>query len=125
MQTTLGLGRKPRIIVVGDVMLDVTVHGTCSKLANEAPVPVFKESSRRVGLGGCANVAANLAAMGCKSIHLVGRVGCDAAAGTLTKLCEQAGIRPWLISGAHNGENTLLRRQDNHVPPRRRGGRTT
>lgn len=123
MQGTLGLARKPRIIVVGDVMLDVAVHGSCSKLANEAPIPVFKKERTRKALGGSGNVAANLAAMGCESLHLVGRVGVDAGATEVVKLCEAVNIKSWFARGSeptitktrYYAGKTLLFRHDEEV----------
>lgn len=123
MQATLGLARRPRIIVVGDVMLDVAVHGACNKLANEAPIPVFKKERTRKALGGSGNVAANLAAMGCESLHLVGRVGVDAGATEVVRLCEAAGIVPWFARGSeptitktrYYAGKTLLFRHDEEV----------
>jgi D-beta-D-heptose 7-phosphate kinase/D-beta-D-heptose 1-phosphate adenosyltransferase len=59
---------KPKIIIIGDVILDHTVQGTVNTIANEAPVPVLKkdpsEAGENVTLGGAANVAANAAACG-------------------------------------------------------------
>ena len=59
-------------------MLDRSHFGTVGKIANEAPVPVFKcTKGITETLGGCGNVAANLAAMGCEKLFLFSRVGCD------------------------------------------------
>ena len=55
---------KGPIIVFGDIMIDRTLIGTCSRLANEGAVPVFVQNSEKFTLGGCGNVAANLLAMG-------------------------------------------------------------
>lgn len=62
---------QPTILIIGDVILDHTVQGTASTIANEAPVPVLKKCSSPAGenatLGGAANVAANVAACGAKT----------------------------------------------------------
>ncbi len=125
MDLTLGLGRKPRIAVVGDVMLDVAVHGSCTKLANEAPIPVFRErGSRRVALGGCGNVAANLAAMGCDQLYLFSRVGDDAAGEQIRHLCDHVGINTFMIEveefptitkTRYYADKTLLFRHDEEI----------
>ena len=69
-----------RVAVVGDLMLDVYLVGAVSRISPEAPVPVVHVSEERVALGGAANVAANVAALGARC-ELVGCVGADAAGG--------------------------------------------
>jgi len=68
--------RGLRVAVVGDVMLDVYLVGSVSRISPEAPVPVVHVSEERFALGGAANVAANVAAIGAEC-HLVGYVGAD------------------------------------------------
>jgi D-beta-D-heptose 7-phosphate kinase/D-beta-D-heptose 1-phosphate adenosyltransferase len=55
---------KPRILVVGDVMLDRYVTGVVSRISPEAPVPVLAARHEENRPGGAANVAANISAMG-------------------------------------------------------------
>jgi rfaE bifunctional protein kinase chain/domain len=66
-----------RIVVVGDVMLDRYLIGDTDRLSPEAPVPVVTVRERHAALGGAANVAANVAALGA-TCNLVGVVGDDA-----------------------------------------------
>lgn len=54
------------ILVIGDVMLDTYYNGEICRISPEAPVPVFQKRSERSVLGGAANVASNLAAVGQK-----------------------------------------------------------
>lgn len=68
-----------RIAVVGDVMLDRYLIGDTDRLSPEAPVPVVNVASQRAALGGAANVAANVTAIGARC-HLVGVVGRDGPA---------------------------------------------
>ncbi|MFN8572677.1 MAG: PfkB family carbohydrate kinase [Gemmatimonadaceae bacterium] len=71
-----------RVVVVGDAMLDVYLHGDVERISPEAPVPVVRVRERRYALGGAANVAQNVAATGAEGI-LVGAVGRDAAGARL------------------------------------------
>ena len=71
-----------RVLVVGDVMLDRFIVGRVTRISPEAPVPVVQFQSEHVRLGGAANVANNLAALGAR-VSLVGIVGADAAADRL------------------------------------------
>src|SRR5947208_14255893 len=66
-----------RIVVVGDAMLDVYLSGDADRISPEAPVPVVTVRARRTALGGAANVAANVAAIGAEC-RLVAVIGDDA-----------------------------------------------
>jgi len=65
-----------RIVVIGDLILDRYLLGDTDRLSPEAPVPVVSVREHRSALGGAANVAANVAAMGA-TCRLVGVVGDD------------------------------------------------
>ncbi len=68
--------RGAKIFVVGDVMLDKFVYGQVERISPEAPIPVLQHQSEKAMLGGAANVARNVVALGGKAI-LVGAVGDD------------------------------------------------
>jgi rfaE bifunctional protein kinase chain/domain len=68
--------KSSRVVVIGDIMLDRYLIGDTERLSPEAPVPVVTVHERHAALGGAANVAANVAAMGAKCL-LVGAVGDD------------------------------------------------
>ena len=55
-----------KVIVVGDVMLDTYIHGSVERISPEAPVPVVRYKETESRLGGAANVALNLMALGAK-----------------------------------------------------------
>jgi rfaE bifunctional protein kinase chain/domain len=65
-----------RILVLGDVMLDEYLWGTVSRISPEAPVPVVEIAKESIKLGGAANVALNVKALGDEPI-LVGVAGND------------------------------------------------
>jgi rfaE bifunctional protein kinase chain/domain len=79
------------VLVVGDVMLDRFIVGRVSRISPEAPVPIVRFESEYVRLGGAANVAHNIVALGGRA-SLVGLIGKDAAAGTLRTQLEAAGV---------------------------------
>lgn len=94
-QLLSGAGSR-RIAVVGDAMLDVYLRGDVDRISPEAPVPVHRVRDRVLALGGAANVAQNVAAIGCRS-ELVAVVGTDPAARQLEELlatrgCETRGL---------------------------------
>ena len=67
---------KTRILVVGDVMLDRYYYGDVTRISPEAPVPITHITSIKDTMGGAANVAHNLALLGCKTA-IAGFVGDD------------------------------------------------
>ena len=73
------------IMVVGDVMLDRFVDGTISRLSPEAPVPILGKTEDSAMPGGAANVAINLAGLGC-DVRLVSVTGDDEAGLTLSNI---------------------------------------
>ena len=64
------------VLVVGDVMLDHFVVGRVERISPEAPVPVVRFEQEEFRLGGAANVAHNVAALGGR-VEIVGLVGDD------------------------------------------------
>jgi rfaE bifunctional protein kinase chain/domain len=87
--------RDARVLVVGDVMLDRYWFGDVDRISPEAPVPVVKVARTEERLGGAANVAWNMAAIGAKPI-LLSVVGDDAAAGSLQNQLDRHGIQAQL-----------------------------
>lgn len=65
------------VLIVGDVMLDHFVIGRVDRISPEAPVPVVRFDHETFRLGGAANVAHNVVALGGRA-HLVGVIGADA-----------------------------------------------
>lgn len=86
----LGQVSGKRILVVGDAMLDVYLKGDVDRISPEAPVPVVRVRERTHALGGAANVAQNVAALGA-TCDLVAAVGADRAAETLRSMLLELG----------------------------------
>jgi len=84
--------RNQRIVVVGDAMLDIYLIGDVDRISPEAPVPVVTVHDRKYALGGAANVAANVAAIGAE-VTLVAAVGDDRRGEQLRTELAAAGIR--------------------------------
>ena len=87
---------KLRILVVGDVMLDHYIQADVERTSPEAPVAVASVRSEDYILGGAANVAANLRAMGAKAL-VAGIAGRDPGADRLCSLLEKKGIGSRLL----------------------------
>jgi rfaE bifunctional protein kinase chain/domain len=80
-----------RVLVVGDLVLDVFIWGKVKRISPEAPVPVVEVSQETSLLGGAANVVHNLAALGGMA-RVAGLIGDDAAGSQLRGLFKQLGI---------------------------------
>jgi len=81
----------PRVVVVGDVILDGWWQGAIERLCREAPVPVVELSERAEAAGGAANTAVNAAQLGGR-VALGGLVGEDPAGTRLRALLARAGV---------------------------------
>jgi len=79
------------IVVVGDVITDEYLIGKPRRISREAPVIILKFAERDVRLGGAANAAHNVAALGARVVP-VGVIGRDGAGEALLALFQRAGI---------------------------------
>jgi D-beta-D-heptose 7-phosphate kinase/D-beta-D-heptose 1-phosphate adenosyltransferase len=84
------LGR-PRVLVVGDAMLDRYVWGNAARISQEAPVILLAADRREERLGGASSVATMLAALGARAM-LAGVVGHDQDGQRIRKLVQELGI---------------------------------
>ena len=80
--------QQKSVLVVGDVMLDRYVIGAVNRISPEAPIPVLSENHTSMTTGGAANVARNLAQLGCR-VSLIGLAGMDNAGKELTRAIAQ------------------------------------
>jgi D-beta-D-heptose 7-phosphate kinase/D-beta-D-heptose 1-phosphate adenosyltransferase len=82
---------QARVLVVGDLMLDRYVSGPVTRISPESPVPVVQVEKEWEGVGGAANVAANVVALGARC-DVVGCVGNDDAGRVLRERLEELGV---------------------------------
>ena len=80
-----------KIMVLGDLMLDRYLIGSSHRISPEAPVPVLKVEQQKDQLGGAANVALNLAMLGCE-VMLSGICGQDEAGESMSARLHSAGV---------------------------------
>ena len=97
-----------RVLVVGDAMLDRYWFGEVERISPEAPVPVVRVSETEERLGGAANVARNIAALGAK-VGLLTVVGEDEAGRAIGRLLAQSAIRAHLHTDATLATTVKLR----------------
>lgn len=104
-----GDAAKLRLAVIGDVMLDRYYFGEVRRISPEAPVPVNRVKRAKNRLGGAANVAHNLARLGCQ-VFLSGVTGPDSDREELIRLLEEVGAdSSGLVVSAYRPTTTKLR----------------
>jgi D-beta-D-heptose 7-phosphate kinase/D-beta-D-heptose 1-phosphate adenosyltransferase len=96
------------VLIVGDAMLDKFIVGRVTRISPEAPVPVVAFDHEMYRMGGSANVANNVAALGGQAT-LVAVTGQDDGAATLAQACREAGIAPSLVGDASRPTTTKVR----------------
>jgi D-beta-D-heptose 7-phosphate kinase/D-beta-D-heptose 1-phosphate adenosyltransferase len=79
------------ILVIGDIIADTYLYGDCTRVAPEASIPVIDLLEKKTCLGGAANTAANLSAMGTK-VLLAGLTGLDNGREQVFELLQDYGI---------------------------------
>lgn len=97
-----------RVLVVGDAMLDRYWYGAVDRISPEAPVPVVRVTRTEERVGGAANVASNIVALGAQA-SLLTVVGDDEASHQLEKLVVKSGITPYFDRDAKLKTTVKLR----------------
>lgn len=80
-----------KILVIGDIMLDHYIHGSCNRISPEAPVQVVEVKEDVYTLGGAGNVLQNLLALNCKA-KIISVVGDDDDAALVEEQFKKDGI---------------------------------
>jgi len=96
------------VLVVGDAMVDKFIVGRVTRISPEAPVPVVTFDHDMYRMGGAANVASNVVALGGQAT-LVAVTGRDEAAATLARSCREAGIAPSFVGDGGRPTTTKVR----------------
>ena len=87
---------RGRVLIVGDLMLDVYLFGDAERISPEAPVPVVRVSEEKRLLGGAGNVARNVSSLGGQAV-LVGARGRDQDGASLEDFLAAEGIEADLV----------------------------
>jgi len=98
-----------KVLVIGDAMIDSYIYGTVTRISPEAPVPVVNVESREKRLGGAANVALNIQALGATPI-LCSIVGVDEEGKIFKELLKKRGITSKGILSSQHRVTTVKNR---------------
>jgi D-glycero-beta-D-manno-heptose-7-phosphate kinase len=88
--------RQQKIAVIGDIMIDKYIFGHVSRISPEYPVPVVDVTHESSRLGGAANVALNIHALGAETF-LIGATGSDQGRESLFGLMGEQGLDTGLL----------------------------
>src|SRR5574344_2882647 len=83
--------KKPNILVIGDLMIDHYLWGSCDRISPEAPVQVVNVKKENSVLGGAGNVINNLVSLG-SSVEVISVIGDDSVANELKTLLSNIGV---------------------------------
>jgi len=104
---------KLNILIIGDVMIDAYLWGKVDRISPEAPVPILSVTKRENRLGGAANVALNIQAMGANPI-ICSIVGDDGHSETFIQLLNEQNISAEGIVKSHDRITTIKTRLLGH-----------
>lgn len=107
-ERVLKLG-APRILILGDLILDEYVLGDVSRISPEAPIPVLDVRREDHKIGGAGNVAANVVSMGGRA-GVLGVIGQDRAGEGLVGLLKSVGIDTSPVIVAKDRRTTIKSR---------------
>jgi len=108
LRTVMNLG-SPKVLVVGDFMLDVYICGDAVKISPEAPVLVLRTATTEYYCGGAGSVAADLAALGA-AVYCLGTIGDDQDSEILKNKLIEIGVDATGLLGAQNRPTISKRR---------------
>jgi rfaE bifunctional protein kinase chain/domain len=109
LQTLFNDFNTLRVLIIGDVMVDAYVWGRSTRLSPEAPVPIVHVARTENRLGGAANVALNVQALGATPL-LCAVIGTDAGGDQLLHLLHESGLPADGIIRSGNRPTTVKQR---------------
>jgi len=99
----------PRVLVVGDLMLDRYIWGDAARISQEAPVMLLQADRREERLGGASSVATMLRALGAE-VTLAGVVGADADGERIRSILDALGVNRAAVAADPSRPSTVKER---------------
>lgn len=90
------IDKKPNILVIGDLMIDEYLWGSCERISPEAPVQVVDIKKETSVLGGAGNVINNLVSLGAK-VSVMSVIGDDDVGHDLKYMLDEQGVKSFLV----------------------------
>ena len=99
--------KTPKILVIGDLIIDKYLWGECERISPEAPVQVVNIKNENTVLGGAGNVVNNLKSLGAK-VDIISVIGDCKTSNNLKKLLDEIGV-----------STKYLIKQENRITPKK------
>ncbi len=99
--------KSQRILVIGDIILDVYYKGNVERISPEAPVPVVHINETKYALGGAANVSQNIANIA-SDVVIIGAIGDDVNGSIVSGLFKE-NIKPCMVKIPNHPTTTKIR----------------
>lgn len=109
LKNTFEAFKTKKIIVVGDVMIDTYLKGSVNRISPEAPVPIVQFKSKENRLGGAANVALNLKALGAQPF-ICSVIGKDEDGDLFQRLIAENNLTDWGVLASADRVTTIKTR---------------
>ena len=108
VDTAITSMHRGKVLIIGDIMLDMYINGDAHRVSPEAPVPVVLVEEESVLIGGAGNVARNVTALGGQSV-LVGVTGTDALSAQVEELLSAEGVTAKLVASSDRPTTVKVR----------------
>lgn len=109
LKNTFNAFNDKKVIIVGDVMIDTYLNGSVNRISPEAPVPIVQFKSKEHRLGGAANVALNIKALGAQPF-ICSVIGKDEEAKLFERLINESKLSAWGVLQADERVTTVKTR---------------
>ncbi|MGA1933764.1 D-glycero-beta-D-manno-heptose-7-phosphate kinase [Arcobacter sp. YIC-464] len=108
--------KKPHILVIGDLMIDEYLWGSCERISPEAPVQVVEIKKETKVLGGAGNVINNLVSLGAK-VSVMSVIGNDESGLEVKSMLDQIEVKSFLVEqkGRKTSRKTRLMASNSQV----------
>jgi len=103
------MAKRVKILVVGDLMLDHYIWGSCDRISPEAPVQVVKINNENYTLGGAGNVVRNLLSLGA-NVSVASVLGDDEAGKKIKERLAELNVKDELILTEKGRESSIKSR---------------
>jgi len=109
------MAKRVKILVVGDLMLDHYIWGSCERISPEAPVQVVKINNETYTLGGAGNVVRNLLSLGA-NVSVASVLGDDEAGKKIKEKLAELNVKDELILTEKGRESSIKSRVKLNIP---------
>ena len=102
--------KKPKLLVIGDMVIDEMIYGDTERISREAPVLILQHSHTNIILGGAANAAHNIATLNGGKVGVIGTYGKDYYASVMLEAFKKADIDTSLMVENFDGITSVKTR---------------